>query len=70
MKIISDTTSVGQRYFVDGLSVSVVLGTLSNALPAIAALLTVIWTAIRIYETRSVQQLLGRAVPPQEPKHD
>jgi hypothetical protein len=27
----------------------------------VAALLTVVWTAIRIYETKTVQRLIGRA---------
>lgn len=44
----------------DALSVSVVVGTIVQILPAIAAVLTIIWTAIRIYETRTVQRLLGR----------
>ena len=38
-----------------------VLGlTLAQYLPAIAAVLTIIWTAIRIYETNTVQRWLGK----------
>jgi len=48
------------KYAVDALAAVTTLGTLVNALPAIAALLTIIWTAIRIIETRTVQRLLGR----------
>lgn len=48
------------KHTVDGLSVVVALGTLAQYLPAIAALFTVIWTSIRIWETRTVQGLLGR----------
>jgi len=44
----------------DGISVLTVVGTLMHYLPAIAALLTIIWTGIRIYETDTVQRLLGR----------
>lgn len=44
----------------DVVSVGIVVGTLANWLPSLAALFTVIWTAIRIYETRTVQRLLGR----------
>jgi hypothetical protein len=29
-------------------------------LPSIAALFTIVWTAIRIYETRTVQEWLGK----------
>ena len=44
----------------DILSIGVVLATLASWLPAIAAIFTIIWTAIRIYETRTVQGLLGK----------
>lgn len=44
----------------DALSVATVVGTLMNVLPAIAALFTIIWTAIRIYETDTVQKLIGK----------
>lgn len=33
---------------------------LSDTLPVVLLLLTVIWTIIRIYETDTVQKLLGR----------
>jgi hypothetical protein len=39
-----------------------VLGTLAEFLPAAAALFTVVWTGIRIYETRTVQELLGKDI--------
>ena len=42
-------------------SVAIVVATIADWLPAVAALLTVVWTAIRIWETRTVQGLLGRA---------
>jgi len=38
-----------------------VLGTLVDILPAIAAAFTIIWTAIRIYETETVQGWINRA---------
>ena len=44
----------------DILSIGVVLATLASWLPAIAALFTIIWTVIRIYETQTVQGLLGK----------
>lgn len=37
------------------------VGSLMGWLPAMAALLTVIWTAIRIYETDTVQKGLSKA---------
>jgi len=48
------------KHVVDAVSVVTVVGTLMDILPAIAALFTIIWTAIRIYETDTVQYLLGK----------
>jgi hypothetical protein len=45
---------------VDGASILTVIGTLSEFLPPLAALFTIIWTAIRIYETKTMQKLLGK----------
>jgi hypothetical protein len=44
----------------DAAAVSVTLATMLEWLPALAALFTIIWTAIRIYETRTVQGWLKR----------
>lgn len=44
----------------DAVSVVTVIGTLAQILPAIAAAFTIIWTAIRIYETKTVQSFLKR----------
>ena len=43
---------------VDALSFMTVLGTLMDVLPAVAALFTIIWTGIRIYETETVQKFI------------
>jgi hypothetical protein len=45
---------------VDAISIVTVVGTLAEVLPAVAALFTIIWTALRIYETRTVRKLLGK----------
>jgi hypothetical protein len=50
----------------DGLSVVTVVGTLVDMLPSFAALFTIIWTGIRIWETDTVQKLLGRKDAEQE----
>ena len=44
----------------DVLSIATLLGSLASFLPAVAALLTIIWTLIRIYETDTVQKFLGK----------
>ncbi|MFD1103727.1 hypothetical protein [Sphingobium olei] len=48
------------RYVADGLSFGVLVGTIANMLPSIAAGMTIIWTAIRIWETETVKRLTGR----------
>jgi len=44
----------------DAISIATVVGTLVEVLPAIAALFTIFWTGIRIYETNTVQNLLRK----------
>jgi len=44
----------------DAVSLVTVVGTLAQVLPAIAALLTIVWTSFRIYETDTVQGWLGK----------
>jgi len=48
------------KYMVDALSFVTVLGTLAEMLPSIAALFTIVWTGIRIYETKTVQKWIGK----------
>lgn len=61
-KDISDNT----KHLIDAASVATVLGTLVEMLPSIAALFTIVWTAIRIYETDTVQGLIGKKDAEQE----
>jgi hypothetical protein len=53
---MDDTT----KHVLDALSVVTVVGTIVQMLPSIAALFTIVWTGIRIYETDTVQRLLGK----------
>ena len=53
---MDDTT----KHVLDALSVVTVVGTVVQMLPSIAALFTIVWTGIRIYETDTVQRLLGK----------
>lgn len=54
--------SESTKHAVDAVSVVTVVATLAQWLPAIAALFTIIWTGIRIFETPTVQKLLGKKV--------
>lgn len=43
------------KHVIDALSIGVTVGAITNLLPSIAAALTIVWTAIRIWETRTVR---------------
>lgn len=64
---------------VDVVSAGIVVGTIAQLLPHIAAILTIFWTLIRIYETDTVQGFIRRApraiapaveMPVDQEKHD
>lgn len=48
----------------DVVSLSVLLGYFLAGLPVLATVLTIIWTALRIYETETVQRWLGKKDEP------
>ena len=48
------------KYIADAASVVTVVGTLTGVLPSIAAIFTIVWTGIRIYETDTVQNILRK----------
>lgn len=56
-------TAETTKQAIDAVSVFTVIGTLSDVLPPMAALVTIIWTGIRIYETQTVQKMLGKSPP-------
>ena len=56
MEHLTDAT----KHIIDTASIATAIGTMMQLLPAIAALFTIIWTTIRIYETKTVQKLLGK----------
>jgi hypothetical protein len=57
---MKDHLNEGTKHVLDGLSLLTVLGTLMDWLPAVAALLSIIWTLLRIYESKTVQKLLKK----------
>ena len=52
--------SEGAKHVADGGAALIVLGTLAKALPSIAALLSVIWLAIRIWESDTIRGITRR----------
>lgn len=57
--MISDYQETAKNVM-DAVSVVTVIGTLAQVLPAIAAIFTIIWTVIRIYETKTFQSIIRR----------
>ena len=57
---MKDHLTEGTKHVLDGLSVITVIGALVDILPAVAALFTIVWTGIRIYETDTIQKFLGK----------
>ena len=53
MKMTEDLKTIG-----DGVGVVTTAGVIVEVLPALSALLTIVWFSIRIYETETVQKLL------------
>jgi len=45
---------------VDVGAITITVGAVVELLPAVASLLSVLWMVIRIYETKTVQRLLGK----------
>jgi hypothetical protein len=60
MKDIIEHVSEPAKHVVDAISILTVLGTLVDILPAIAALLSIVWSVLRIYESKTVQGWLGK----------
>lgn len=52
--------SLHDKHVIDGLSIATVIVTLAEWLPAVAAIFSIIWTVIRIYETATVRRWLGK----------
>lgn len=58
--MMNDHLSEGSKHFLDALSVATLLGSIANVLPSVAAILTIFWTLIRIWETKTVGKIIGR----------
>ena len=57
---MTDTTHETAKHVIDALSFITVVGTLIDMLPSVAAVFTIIWTVIRIWETKTVQGWANR----------
>ena len=54
------------KHLLDGISLTTTVAALVQILPAVSALFSTIWLAIRIWETDTVRQLRGKPVTPQK----
>jgi hypothetical protein len=48
------------KHWIDAISVTTVLATLTAWLPPLAALASLLWSLVRLWETKTVQKLFGR----------
>ena len=48
------------KHAIDWTSIGIAFGTLIQVLPSIAAALSIVWSVIRIYETKTVQTWLKK----------
>jgi len=56
----TDNIDSGMKHFMDWISISATITTLLGWLTPLGALLPIMWYSIRIYETETFQQILGR----------
>lgn len=52
----------GAKHLADAAAALVAVGTLAQLLPSMAALFTILWMAIRIWESDTIRGLTGRAL--------
>lgn len=55
-----DAVNEHTKHIFDWTSIGIALGSLIKMLPAIAATLSIVWTIIRIYETKTVQNWIKK----------
>jgi len=58
------------KQIVDALSFGTVIGTMAGVLPSIAAIFTIVWTVIRIYETETFRKVFGIPLVGSKPRED
>ena len=55
-----DAVNEHTKTFIDWTSIGIAFGSLMQILPSIAAALSIVWTVIRIYETKTVQNWIKK----------
>lgn len=60
VKDVMDVIPSPEKHVLDVMGVFALMGVFADFLPSLVLLLTGVWTALRIYETDTVQKLLGK----------
>jgi hypothetical protein len=60
MEMLTEEQQEAGKQVLDGISFFTVVGSLLEMLPAISAVLSIVWVSIRIWETKTVQRVVGR----------
>jgi hypothetical protein len=55
-----DSVNEHTKHVIDWTSIGIAFGSLIQILPSIAAALSILWTIIRIYETKTMQNLIKK----------
>jgi hypothetical protein len=55
-----DSVNEHTKHVIDWTSLGIAFGSLIQILPSIAAALSILWTVIRIYETKTVQNFIKK----------
>jgi DMSO reductase anchor subunit len=59
-----DSISEHTKHVIDWTSIGIALGSLIQVLPSIAAALSIVWSVIRIYETKTIQGWIKKWTKP------
>jgi hypothetical protein len=57
---VMNTMDESTKHAIDAASIFTAVGSVLAWLPSVAALFTIVWTGIRIYETKTVQKWLKK----------
>jgi len=60
MEMLTEEQQEAGKQVLDGISFFTVVGSLLEMIPAISAVLSIVWVSIRIWETKTVQNIFNR----------
>jgi len=60
MEMLTEEQQEAGKQVLDGISFFTVVGSLLEMIPAVSAVLSIVWVSIRIWETKTVQNIFNR----------